>query len=62
MRKILDRIRRKQIKNLNYTLAWVELQFEYDRIGLGCYEYLKEKYSKKLDKKLNKVFDKSFGM
>lgn len=54
MKKIRLWLLNRKKKNIQYDLAWLELQLEFERVGLGCYEYLKTKY----ERELNKVYDK----
>ena len=54
MKKIRLWLLNRKKKNIQYDLAWLELQLEFERVGAGCYEYLKTKY----EKELNKVYDK----
>lgn len=55
MKKIRLWLLNRKKKNIQYDLAWLELQLEFERVGLGCYSYLKEKYEKRLNKIMNKI-------
>ena len=55
MRKLRLWLLNRKKKNIQYDLAWLELQLEFERVGLGCYDYLKTKYEKNLNKVMNKI-------
>lgn len=55
MKKIRLWLLNRKKKNIQYDLAWLELQLEFERVGLGCYDYLKTKYEKNLNKVMSKI-------
>ena len=54
MKKIRVWFLNRKKKKIQYELAWLDLQLEFNRVGQGCYDYLKDKDTKRL----NKVYDK----
>lgn len=55
MKKFRLWLLKRKVKKIQYDLAWLELQFEFERVGVGCYNYLKDKYEKCLNKVWNKI-------
>lgn len=55
MKKFRLWLLKRKVKKIQYDLAWLELQFEFERVGIGCYNYLKDKYEKRLNKVWNKI-------
>lgn len=55
MKKLRLWLLNRKKKNIQYDLAWLELQLEFERVGMGCYDYLKTKYEKNLNKVMNKI-------
>jgi hypothetical protein len=55
MKKFRLWLLKRKVKKIQYDLAWLELQFEFERVGIGCYNYLKDKHEKRLNKVWNKI-------
>lgn len=55
MKKFRLWLLKRKVKKIQYDLAWLELQFEFERVGVGCYNYLKDKDEKRLNKVWNKI-------
>lgn len=55
MKKFRLWLLKRKVKKIQYDLAWLELQLEFERVGVGYYNYLKDKYEKRLNKVWNKI-------
>ena len=55
MKKFRLWLLKRKFNKVQYELAWLELQYNFKRMGLGCYTYLWEKNHKKFDKICEKM-------
>ena len=55
LKELRLRIIRRKLRRLEYEDKLLELQYEYNKIGSGYYNYFKMKYGKQNDKLIDKL-------